>query len=157
RFGTAAEMAAALAEALPPASPAAVGAWVEAHVGETLRERSGILSRIEKTPTSASPISLSHSVVQASQTPTLLSGGASLRRPPRVELPTTRTVTAPAISPPLLLRAAALRTTDLAPDSRPVSAHTLPDLSPPRTPRPGLWIRGAIWLVAASVAAVNFV
>ncbi|MGK3982920.1 protein kinase [Sorangium sp. So ce136] len=55
RYATALEMAAALEEALPPASPRAVGAWVEATAGSLLEARAKSLAEIETSQRSAVP------------------------------------------------------------------------------------------------------
>ncbi|WP_437627047.1 serine/threonine-protein kinase [Sorangium sp. So ce1151] len=55
RYATALEMAAALEEALPPASPRAVGAWVEATAGSLLEARAKSLAEIETSQRSAAP------------------------------------------------------------------------------------------------------
>ncbi|WP_437300462.1 serine/threonine-protein kinase [Sorangium sp. So ce426] len=55
RYATALEMAAALEEALPPASPRAVGAWVEATAGTLLEARAKSLAAIETSQRSAAP------------------------------------------------------------------------------------------------------
>ncbi|WP_437931640.1 protein kinase [Sorangium sp. So ce291] len=55
RYATALEMAAALEEALPPASPRAVGAWVEATAGSLLEARAKSLAEIETSQRSALP------------------------------------------------------------------------------------------------------
>ncbi|XXX81674.1 protein kinase [Sorangium sp. So ce134] len=55
RYATALEMAAALEEALPPASPRAVGAWVEATAGPLLDARAKSLAAIETSQRSAAP------------------------------------------------------------------------------------------------------
>ncbi|WP_437311172.1 serine/threonine-protein kinase [Sorangium sp. So ce388] len=55
RYATALEMAAALEEALPPASPRAVGAWVEATAGSLLEARARSLAEIETSQRSAAP------------------------------------------------------------------------------------------------------
>ncbi|WP_437819967.1 serine/threonine-protein kinase [Sorangium sp. So ce1078] len=55
RFATALEMAAALEEALPPASPRAVGAWVEATAGTLLEARAKSLAAIETSQRTAAP------------------------------------------------------------------------------------------------------
>ncbi|WP_437593646.1 serine/threonine-protein kinase [Sorangium sp. So ce1000] len=55
RYATALEMAAALEEALPPASPRAVGAWVEATAGTLLDARAKSLAAIETSQRSALP------------------------------------------------------------------------------------------------------
>ncbi|WP_437900505.1 serine/threonine-protein kinase [Sorangium sp. So ce124] len=55
RYATALEMAAALEEALPPASPRAVGAWVEATAGTLLEARAKSLAAIETSQRSAVP------------------------------------------------------------------------------------------------------
>ncbi|WP_437580854.1 serine/threonine-protein kinase [Sorangium sp. So ce887] len=56
RYATALEMAAALEEALPPASPRAVGAWVEATAGTLLEARARSLGAIETSQRSAAPV-----------------------------------------------------------------------------------------------------
>ncbi|WP_437282323.1 serine/threonine-protein kinase [Sorangium sp. So ce375] len=53
RYATALEMATALEEALPPASPRAVGAWVEATAGTLLDARAKSLAAIETSQRSA--------------------------------------------------------------------------------------------------------
>ncbi|WP_437338708.1 serine/threonine-protein kinase [Sorangium sp. So ce394] len=53
RYATALEMAAALEEALSPASPRAVGAWVEATAGTLLEARAKSLAAIETSQRSA--------------------------------------------------------------------------------------------------------
>ncbi|MGK3963584.1 protein kinase [Sorangium sp. So ce118] len=55
RYATALEMAAALEEALPPASPRAVGAWVDATAGSLLEARAKSLAEIETSQRSAVP------------------------------------------------------------------------------------------------------
>ncbi|WP_437693142.1 serine/threonine-protein kinase [Sorangium sp. So ce176] len=55
RYATALEMAAALEEALPPASPRAVGAWVETTAGPLLEARAKSLGEIETSQRSAVP------------------------------------------------------------------------------------------------------
>ncbi|WP_437802914.1 serine/threonine-protein kinase [Sorangium sp. So ce693] len=55
RYATALEMAAALEEALPPASPRAVGAWVETTAGTLLEARAKSLAAIETSQRSAAP------------------------------------------------------------------------------------------------------
>ncbi|WP_437746901.1 serine/threonine-protein kinase [Sorangium sp. So ce1504] len=55
RYATALEMAAALEEALPPASPRAVGAWVEATAGTLLEARAKSLAAIETSQRIAAP------------------------------------------------------------------------------------------------------
>ncbi|WP_441286723.1 serine/threonine-protein kinase [Sorangium sp. KYC3313] len=55
RYATALEMAAALEEALPPAGPRAVGAWVEATAGALLEARAKSLAAIETSQRSAAP------------------------------------------------------------------------------------------------------
>ncbi len=48
RFATAGEMAHALQEAVPPAPPRVVGAWVERIVGAKLSRRAALIARIER-------------------------------------------------------------------------------------------------------------
>jgi len=90
RFSTAQEMAKALENALPPATPREVAAWVQGLAGVALKERADCISRIEgsfggKTP-SLSPFPAASAAAQ----------GAPAEPPD--DLP-TRILTSPASSP----------------------------------------------------------
>ncbi|WP_437840443.1 protein kinase domain-containing protein [Sorangium sp. So ce1153] len=82
RYATALEMAAALEEALPPSSPRAVGAWVEATAGSLLEARARSLAEIETSQRSAvpTPPPSSPAVVEAPPSPRELDTRPS--RPP---------------------------------------------------------------------------
>ncbi|WP_438030028.1 protein kinase domain-containing protein [Sorangium sp. So ce233] len=69
RYATALEMAAALEEALPPASPRAVGAWVEATAGPLLEARAKSLGEIETSQRSAVPAPAPSSPAAAAPAP----------------------------------------------------------------------------------------
>ncbi|WP_438020487.1 protein kinase [Sorangium sp. So ce315] len=101
RFATALEMAAALEEALPPASPRAVGAWVEATAGPLLEARAKSLAEIETSQRSPAPAPQPASPAAAAQAPPrevdagpARPAGLRARMPrPSVTMPTmTRTV-----------------------------------------------------------------
>ncbi|WP_433936630.1 serine/threonine-protein kinase [Sorangium cellulosum] len=80
RYATALEMAAALEEALPPASPRAVGAWVEATAGPLLEARAKSLAEIETSQRSALPAPAPSSPAAAA--PALREIETSPARPP---------------------------------------------------------------------------
>ncbi|WP_437640637.1 serine/threonine-protein kinase [Sorangium sp. So ce854] len=101
RFATALEMAAALEEALPPASPRAVGAWVEATAGPLLEARAKSLAEIEASQRSPAPAPLPAGPAAAAPAPPrevdagpARPAGHRARMPrPSVTMPTmTRTV-----------------------------------------------------------------
>jgi serine/threonine-protein kinase len=56
RFATARDMALALEEALPPATPSKIGAWVEATAARTLDDRSERIARIESQSSHGTPL-----------------------------------------------------------------------------------------------------
>ncbi|KYF93096.1 protein kinase, partial [Sorangium cellulosum] len=72
RYATALEMAAALEEALSPASPRAVGAWVEATAGTLLEARAKSLAAIETSQRSA--VSTQRSAAPAPSGPVAVQG-----------------------------------------------------------------------------------
>ncbi|WP_437320981.1 serine/threonine-protein kinase [Sorangium sp. So ce385] len=72
RYATALEMAAALEEALSPASPRAVGAWVEATAGTLLEARAKSLAAIETSQRSA--VSTQRSAAPAPSSPAAVQG-----------------------------------------------------------------------------------
>ncbi|WP_437785697.1 serine/threonine-protein kinase [Sorangium sp. So ce1097] len=101
RFATALEMAAALEEALPPASPRAVGAWVEATAGPLLEARAKSLAEIETSqrspapaPPPASPAAAAQALPREVDAGPARPAGHRARMPrPSVTMPTmTRTV-----------------------------------------------------------------
>ncbi|WP_437971354.1 serine/threonine-protein kinase [Sorangium sp. So ce260] len=101
RFATALEMAAALEEALPPASPRAVGAWVEATAGTLLEARAKSLAAIETSqrsaapaPAPSSPAAVEHAPLREIDTrPALPSSNRARAQRASVTVPTmTRTV-----------------------------------------------------------------
>ncbi|WP_437728429.1 serine/threonine-protein kinase [Sorangium sp. So ce861] len=78
RYATALEMAAALEEALAPASPRAVGAWVEATAGQLLDARAKSLAAIETSQRSAASTQRSAAPAPPPSGPAAVSGA-----PPR--------------------------------------------------------------------------
>ncbi|WP_437603253.1 serine/threonine-protein kinase [Sorangium sp. So ce590] len=124
RYATALEMAAALEEALPPASPRVVGAWVEATAGTLLEARAQSLAAIETSQRSAAPTPSSPAAVaytplrEVDMRPALLSGNRARSQRISVTVPTmTRTVedmarpVAPAPATPIVAAAPARRAT----------------------------------------------
>jgi eukaryotic-like serine/threonine-protein kinase len=150
RFATAQEMAEALVAALPPASAAEVGAWVEGLVGDVLAERAESLAALEAAGEgAASTLALPSAEAARPSLPP-----PSTSRPRRASIPApatpTRTLTSPALpgafgGAPSALKPVAIEVPALAP--------RLPDASP-AAPEPPLRPRVRRVRIAAVIAAL---
>ncbi|MGK3994234.1 serine/threonine-protein kinase [Sorangium sp. So ce1024] len=131
RFATALEMAAALEEALPPASPRAVGAWVEATAGPLLEARAKSLAEIETSQRSAAPAPPASAAAAAPALPRELDAGPARPAGPRARLPR------PSVTMPTMTRTVE----DMA---RPAAAFAAPVAAAAGPSRPsGAWVARA--------------
>jgi eukaryotic-like serine/threonine-protein kinase len=78
RFGAARDMATALESALAPAGRATVAAWVEATLGDSLRQQSARLREIESASVESAPVPLARSEAQTE----LIASATTVDTPP---------------------------------------------------------------------------